>query len=559
MTRLKKMLLKKYDKQKTVNYMGGVSFNMSPLETLKMVASSSMFMEPKYYQKESADKYEGTIVLDKLVEKYSLFSIKDNVKPSDLTRKCISEALDFDFGKTIELALELRREYLVRVVPQLIMVMAAAHPSRARFDEEHPGEFRRINLAVMQRADEPAIQFACWLYLHDFDKKGIPSILKRSWKDRVEKMSAYEAAKYKNAETGLINLVRICHAKGDVVADLMKDGKVEVKEDEKTWENLRSAGKTFAEIMEEIRLPHMALLRNLRNIMEESPSYDKVKDVAELLKSGVKNGKQFPFRYYAALKALGSDNENPIINDALEECIDIATEEMPKLKGKTICLSDNSGSAWGAFTSEYGSNQIAVIDNISSVIAARQSDEGYVGKFGDKLKIYPVSKRNGVLSQAERISENGYSDVGGSTENGIWLFFKNAIKNNEWYDNIFVFSDQQAGHGGLYGEGDSYVINGEKYNVAFTIYVDVMKLLQRYRSKVNPKVNFFTVQTAGYNNAVVPEFIYRGAVLCGWTGKETLFASKLIEQWDEIERRKESTEFKNAEQSCEEDGDDDVQ
>ncbi len=554
MTRLKKMLPKKYDDKKTVNYMGGVSFKLSPLETLKMVASSSMFMEPKYYQKEGVSSgREKAVVVNSLVGKYSVMPTGDGgITPSGLTKRCVAEALDFDFGKTLELALELREGYLVRVVPQLIMVMAAAHPSRAKFDEEHPGEFRRINLAVMKRADEPAVQLACWLYLHDFKKNGIPSVLKRSWKDRVEKMTAYEANKYKNAETGLINLVRICHAKGDVVADLMKDGTIDIEDNEKTWENLRSAGKTFAEIMKEIRLPHMALLRNLRNILEENPSSGKVKEIAELLKAGVKGGRQFPFRYDSARKALLDRTEpqckNPVINDALEECIDIATEEMPKLKGKTICLSDNSGSAWGAFTSEYGSNQIAVIDNISSVIAARQSDEGYVGKFGDKLEIYPVSKRNGVLSQAERISENNCQDVGGSTENGIWLFFKNAIEEKTWYDNIFVFSDQQAGHGGLYGEGSAaYHIGPESFGVPGNCrYIDVMKLLERYRSKVNPKVNFFTVQTAGYDNAVVPEFIYRGAVLCGWTGKETLFASKLIEQWDKIEKQKQKEDEKNA-------------
>ena len=215
--------------------------------------------------------------------------------------------------------------------------------------------------------------------------------------------------------------------------------------------------------------------------------------------------------------------------------MDIATAQLPKLKGRTICLSDNSGSAWGAFTSEYGSNTIAVIDNLNSVIAARLSDEGYVGKFGDDLKIYPVSQRNGVLNQAQSISADRGKEVGLATENGIWLFFQRAIEANEWYDNIFIFSDQQAGHGGLYGIGDDYLIGPESFR-AHRNYIDVLKLLKKYRVTVNPKVNFFTVQTAGYDNAVIPEFIYRGAVLCGWTGKEVSFAAKLIDQWDRIEK-----------------------
>ena len=67
-----------------------------------------------------------------------------------------------------------------------------------------------------------------------------------------------------------------------------------------------------------------------------------------------------------------------------------------------------------------------------------------------------------------------------------------------------------------------------------------MKLIDKYRKTVNPKVNVFCVQTAGYSNALIPEYIYRGAVLYGWTGKESLFASEIIKRWDEIESRQEN-------------------
>ena len=153
------------------------------------------------------------------------------------------------------------------------------------------------------------------------------------------------------------------------------------------------------------------------------------------------------------------------------------------------------------------------------------------------MSVTPISKRNGALQQAKDISDNRYNDVGGSTENGIWLFFEQAIKNHEYYDNIFIYSDMQAGHGGLYGIGSSYVIDGESFTCR-NRYIDVMKLIDKYRSTVNPKANVFCVQTAGYNNVLIPEYTYRGAVLYGWTGKESLFASKIIEQWDNIENNK---------------------
>lgn len=58
-----------------------------------------------------------------------------------------------------------------------------------------------------------------------------------------------------------------------------------------------------------------------------------------------------------------------------------------------------------------------------------------------------------------------------------------------------------------------------------------------YRRKVNPKVNVFSVQTAGYDNCVVPQMAYRTALLTGWTGKEILFASEYIKTWDEAESK----------------------
>ena len=525
-------------KKPVINFMGGISYELNPLDTLKMISASSIFGEPQYYR--DSGMKDGRYHLDAYVRKYALFDIPEGTTASELMIDSINKALDYDFKATLEWAVELRNDYYMRLNPQLIVVLAAVHPKRAEFNKENPNLFREINLKVMRRADEPSSQLSFYLY-NNGSKSKLPSILKRSWCDKIENMSRYEMAKYKNHEVGLINTIRICHAKGDLVNELMTTGTIAVEDDQKTWENLRSEGRNWDDIIKTIGIPHMALLRNLRNIFHEIDD-DKTRDmILDKLRSGVLKGKQFPFRYYQALKAIKDDprvNFKPHIIDALEQCIDISIANMPKLKGKTMCLSDNSGSAWGAFNSEYGSMTVAEIDNLSSVITAMSSDEGYVGKFGDRLNIISVSKRNGALFQADVITKNRYDDVGGSTENGIWVFFEQAIRDRVHYDNIFIYSDMQAGHGGLYGLGTSYVIEGENFATGSnwrSSYIDVMKLIEKYRSAVNPKVNVFCVQTAGYSNTSIPEFTYRGAVLYGWTGKESLFASKIIEQWDQKE------------------------
>lgn len=530
-------------KKPVVNYMGGISYKFDPLNTLKMISASSIFAEPQYYRS-SGLKDRGYLEPHSSEKKYLIFDIPEGTTSSELMIKAVNEALDYDFEGTLNWAKELRYDYYMRLNPQLIMVLAAMHPKREEFTKTNPGKFKFLNNLIMRRADEPATQLSLYLYLNG-NKEKLPSILKRSWADRISGFSRYEFGKYKNADIGLIDTIRICHAKSPLVNELMQSGTIEIDEETTTWERLRSSGMSFKEILKTIELPHMALLRNLRNIFKElddDTDRELAYNILNKLVDGVKGGKQFPFRYYQALNQIKNNEDvhfRPLLIDKLEECIDISIENMPKLEGRTACLSDNSGSAWGAFNSEYGTMTVAEIDNLSSVITAMNSDEGEVFAFGDKLINFPVSKRNGALTQAREISETARREVGGSTENGIWLFFQNAIDKKIKYDNIFIYSDMQAGHAGLYGKGSSYVVGGENFATGdgCTKYIDVLKLINKYRATVNPHVNVFSVQTAGYDNILIPEYLYRGALLYGWTGKESLFANELINQWNAIENK----------------------
>jgi len=71
-----------------------------------------------------------------------------------------------------------------------------------------------------------------------------------------------------------------------------------------------------------------------------------------------------------------------------------------------------------------------------------------------------------------------------------------------------------------------------------SIHVDVAKLINEYRRKVNPKVNVFSVQTAGYTNVVIPEYGYRTNIMYGWTSKELIYADAMIKLWDEHDEMK---------------------
>ena len=524
-------IVKESAPDKVVNFMGGTSYKLTPLNTLKIIAASAIFGEPQYYKggivaKASVFNYTSSI------DAHRIPFVKGRENTADVFTKAIDAALDYDFGATLDFAVELRNDYLMRLNPAVIFIRASIHPNRENFNNENPGKMRTVGKLIAHRPDDLTNQFEYYAYIKG-GKNKLSSLVKRTWADRLSEFSRYQLNKYKGKK--LIDLVRISHATSADINELMKTGTIEITETENTWEILKSKGKTWREILETIDIPHMALLRNLRGIFTEIKDVDDVKVVIEVLKKGVVNGKQFPFRYYSAYNAIKVDatvNHKALLMDALEECIDIACASFPKLKGKTMCISDNSGSAWGAFNSEYGTVTVAEISNLSSLITCSQAEEGEIGIIGDRLEIVPVSKRNGILSQLTQLNKFRES-IGGSTENGIWLFFDKAINEHIHYDNIFIYSDQQAGSGGLYGRNPSadskYLFGGRGQSI------DVLALVLKYRQTVNPKVNVFSVQVAGYDNMVFPENLYRGALLSGWTGRETQYSAALIKTWDEIE------------------------
>ncbi|VXB49953.1 TROVE domain protein [Flavobacterium sp. 9AF] len=519
-----------FEELQEVNFMQGISYKVNPLSTLKLISGSSIFGEPSYYRdSHSAEKY-----IEKIFPWPTKIEFNDSTTTTDIFVSAIDDSLSYDFKGTLDLAKQLRNEFLMRINPSLIIVRAILHKERQLFTKEYGNQLREIAKEIIIRPDDITNQFDLFIFFNK-SKSGLPTILKRIWKDKLESFSRYQLNKYKSKS--IIDIIRICHANNEIIDELMSTGQITVTDFEKTWENFRSEKVTWQEIFSKTHVPHMALLRNLRNIFEINDenivTNEFANKIVKQLKEGVVTGKQFPYRYYSAYTEISNAEcyFKGLLLDSLEECIDLAVQNFPELPGKTICLCDNSGSSWGAFTSQYGKVTVATIANLSSIITAIQSNEGYVGVFGDNLSIKPVSKRNGILNQLNETSERG-KQQGQGTENGIWIFFSNAIKNKDWYDNIFIYSDMQAGHGGLYG------VNKEEY-IDYTIkgnYIDVLKLLLDYRKQVNSKVNLFSVQVAGYKNSSIPENLYRTAVLTGWTGNEVIYANYLNKFWNETEK-----------------------
>ena len=539
MSKLNKTVKNSYQDKAHKNFMGGNSWDISdPFLKLRIVAASSFFGEPMYYNSTGMpSKTFAHTKIERDTVKYMETSLgklifgpattdEDSCSIQERIEYMIDECLDKDVEKTLQIAVELRNVDMIRATPQVILIRAAMHKN-----SKGTGLIGKYIDKICVRGDEPAAGLS-YLFTAYQTSAPIPNSLKKGWKKVLESFNDYVISKYRmdNNFVKTRDVVNLVHAYSDSINKLM-NGKAK---QEKTWNNIVSNANKAEKSKKEIwtdalqNMPHMALLRNLRNLYEAGVDFNLYN---QKLIDGVNGGKQLPFRYYSAFKALKTANiDDPKMHNLLEECLEKSFENAPHFDGKVACLSDNSGSAWGTLTSELGTMKIAEIGNMMAVATAKMADEGYVGAFGDRLEMMPVRKKDSMLTQVNELTKLG-KHVGAGTENGIWLFFDKAIKNHEHYDHIFVYSDMQCGHGGLYGE-DANEYKEFQWNDNSrwgSAYIDVPKLINKYRAEVNPNVMVYLVQTAGYKDILVPECFNRTFILGGWSQNIPTFAAKMSE------------------------------
>ncbi len=510
-----------------LNWMAGTSYQINnPLTRLRMAAASCFFGEPMYYHRDGSDprrvkhnpRWRLTDVqVTHLRETLNALDSQEwrELSPAQLMERTIDEALDFDPEATLIEAGRLRQEDHIRVTPQVILVRAANHPN-----VRGTGLIRKYAPHIIQRADEPATglayQMACY-------GKPIPNALKRAWRIALENFDEYQLAKYRleNRTIKTVDVVNVVHPKSDAI-DKLVNGQLTVKE--RTWEGIISAkGSNHDTWLEALNvMGHMALLRNLRNLLQNDVEPEQF---IEKLLDGAARGKQLPFRYYSAYRSL-IKVAPPSVLDAVEEAMLKSLQNLPYFNGRVMSLCDNSGSARGTTTSSMGKMQIATIANLTAILTAMRSKEGYIGVFGDRLETMPIRKRSSIFDQLNDAEKKG-DYVGGGTENGVWLFWDKAIREKEHWDMVFVYSDMQAGHGGLYGT------NPEEYAeyawVSNQRNIDVPSLIAAYRQKVNPNVMVFLVQVAGYRDTIIPEFYDKTYILGGWSDSVLKFADAMIQ------------------------------
>ncbi len=513
-----------------LNWMGGTSFKVQdPIARLRMAASSCFFGEPMYYHRDAKDSRPRRHVHRMSLNDRDVQHLRETLDaidpqdwrgktPAEMIEHAIDCALAHDPEATLQEASRLRNESLIRTTPQVILVRAANHEA-----VRGTGLVRRYAASIIARADEPAVGLAYQLHRYG---KPIPNSLKKAWRDALQRFGDYALAKYRleSMSEKTVDVVNLVHPRSGSVDKLARG---ELRTSGRTWEAIVSANGSNKRSWQKALnvMGHMALLRNLRNLLGAGLN---PKEFVDKLCDGAKTGKQLPFRYYSAYRAIGKDAPAKV-RDAIEDCLMTSLTNMPFFRGRTMSLCDNSGSAQGTATSSMGTMKVSTIANLTGILTGMRSQGGHLGIFGDRLETFSIRHRSSVFDQLDR-AEKLAKGIGMGTENGIWLFWDKAIKERQHWDNVFVFSDMQAGHGGLYGTNPkSY----RKYGwTGRPNYIDVPKLIAAYRNEVNPNVRVFLVQVAGYQDTLVPEF-YRGTYILGGWGPGLLKFAAEMAQFDQ--------------------------
>lgn len=350
-----------------------------------------------------------------------------------------------------------RHEHGMRSVSHYI----AARVARLVKGEQWTKNFFRD---VVRRPDDATEIMSA--YISIFGRKGIPNSLKKGLGAALGKFDEYSLGKYRgeNNEFKLIDLVNLVHPKPTEknAEALKKLVKGELKS-EGTWEvELTKAGQNaenaedlalnkagaWEDLIKNRKIAYFALLRNLRNIMQQAS--DKVLDAACTMlvdETMIKKSLVLPFRFltaYKAIEGVGSAQARAKVLAAIDKAVEIALENVPQFNGKTLVALDVSGSMKSnhyhpALRDKPNADSPIEIGSLfASVLCKTNNCDLMFFDSTARYETYPLTK--GVAETARDIRKRA---TGGATYFGP--IFDTA---NKAYNRIIILSDMQSWVGG---------------------------------------------------------------------------------------------------------------
>lgn len=313
-----------------------------------------------------------------------------------------------------------------------------------------------------------------------------PNVARKAFNEAYKNFDAYQFGKYKmeGKEINMKDFLRLIHYKktekqAAAIDKLFKD---ELKAD-KTWQKeLTQAGQNkdvSAEEREELKkevwvkqikerkIGYFALLRNLRNILEQAP--EVLEEALELLEDEklIRNSRVLPFRFLTAITELqkisGSGVRKVLVS--LNKALDISCKNVPEFPGRTLIALDKSGSMHG---------QPLNVGSVFAAILAKSSDAD-VMLFHDEAWFEQLNPADSTLTLAQQLVNS--RDWGGTNFHAI---FQEA---NQAYDRIIILSDMQGWMG----------------------YDAPTKSFAKYKQRLNCNPKLFSFDLNGYGTLQFPE------------------------------------------------------
>ena len=296
--------------------------------------------------------------------------------------------------------------------------------------------FKRYFDKVVARPDD-MVEIMSYFLSHY--KKPIPNSLKKGFADAFGRFDRYQLAKYRceGKELTLRKLAKlvwptITDKNRDAIADLWAGT---LTSQGSTWESgLTQAGKAenkteakadvWKNMVLEEKIGQFALLRNLRNILDQAP--EVIGKACQLLTqpSRIKDSKILPFRYYTAYKEV-SDSK---VRKALQDAFNLALSNIPKLEGSTLVAVDVSGSMNGQ-PIEIGSlfaGALVKSQPIDLVVFQSHAKEMNTGGYKDAFE---------VAEAIQRLSRGGTN---------FHAVYELLMQQRKAYDRIIFLSDGEA-------------------------------------------------------------------------------------------------------------------
>ena len=342
-------------------------------------------------------------------------------------------------------------------------------------------------------------------FLNNYGKP-IPNSLKKGLADVFPKFDEYQLQKYnRDQAVKLKDILCIAHPRPSNVkySNMWKRVLEDDLETPYTWETVLSTRgnnkETWKELIESGKVGYMALLRNLRNILNAEPdNLDKVlntiSDRERVLKS-----RQLPFRFYTAyreIEQIPSFNTEAIL-EALEQAIGYSVENVETLSGKTLLSADGSASMRWHKPSQRSSVACADIAALLMAIAQHAYSPVITSTFSNTFQPLILNRQDGVLTNTRKVIRE--MEAGGTN---MFLIFKWLLDNNAYVNRIIIVSDDQA----------SPDFNSRQISKDY---------FEQYRKEINPDVWLHMIDTAGYGKQ---QFIGQNVnYIGGWSDKVLSF------------------------------------